>query len=40
MAGEPVELTVSVGAPVIVQVAGEVQTVPVELRVFDNPPVA
>lgn len=40
IAVEPAELTVSVGAPVIVQVAGELQTVPVLVRVFENPPVA
>ena len=34
MAVEPVELTVKVGVPVIVQVAGEDQTVPVPARVL------
>jgi len=40
IAVEPVELTVSVGAPVIVQVTGEDQTVPVPLSVLLSPPVA
>ena len=40
IAVEPVELTVSVGAPVIVQVAGEFQTVPVPRRVLLLPAVA
>ena len=40
MAVAPVELTVSVGAPVIVQPTGEVQTVPVPESVLPLPPVA
>lgn len=40
MAVEPAELTVIVGAPVIVQLTGELQTVPVPARVFEFPAVA